>query len=74
MDGLEFMRRVRELPGEGDQPTPAIAISGFVRDEDRERGRLAGYQSFLAKPAEPTLVAREIAQLARTTPARRRRR
>src|SRR5215813_2081785 len=74
MDGLEFMRRMRALPGEADQPTPAIAISGFVRDEDRERARLAGYQAFLPKPAEPILVAREIARLAQTTPTRGRRR
>ena len=64
MDGLEFMRRMRAFPGEAGQPTPAIAISGFVRDEDRERARLAGYQDSLAKPAEPMLVAREIARLA----------
>src|SRR5262245_17656040 len=35
MDGLEFMRRVRARPGEAQDPTPAIALSGFTHTQDR---------------------------------------
>jgi CheY-like chemotaxis protein len=66
MDGLEFMRRVRALPGQANFPTPAIAFTGFARDEDRERAEESGYQSFIPKPADPFMVASEIARLVRS--------
>ena len=65
MDGLEFMRRVRALPGQDSRPTPAIAFTGFAGDEDRQRAEESGYQSFIAKPADSFEVASEIARLAR---------
>jgi CheY-like chemotaxis protein len=57
LDGYEFMRRLRALPGEA-RNTPAIALSAFARSEDRRRAMLAGFQLHLAKPVEfPELVA-----------------
>ncbi|TWI67680.1 two-component system CheB/CheR fusion protein [Pseudoduganella lurida] len=47
MDGLDFMRRVRAMPGLQD--LPAIAASGLGRDEDVQRARDAGFSDFMTK-------------------------
>ena len=73
MDGLEFMTRVRARPGEAECPTPAIALSGFVQPENRERARRSGYQVFVAKPMDPLLLAQEVARLAAPVAGRPRR-
>jgi two-component system chemotaxis response regulator CheY len=49
MDGIEFIRAVRRLPGPVGQ-VPAICITSFGRAEYRQRAREAGYQAFLVKP------------------------
>jgi CheY-like chemotaxis protein len=48
-DGLEFMREVRN----GGIAIPAIALTAFARDEDRQRTIQAGFQAHLAKPVDP---------------------
>ena len=50
LDGFEVARRLRQLPGLGD--ALLIALSGYGRDEDRERGRAAGIDHHLVKPVE----------------------
>ncbi len=50
LDGFEVARRLRQLPGLGD--TLVVALSGYGRDEDRERGREAGIDRHLVKPVE----------------------
>ena len=62
IDGLEFIRHVRARPGEADQRTPAIAITGFALSEDRDRALRSGYDAFIAKPVDPVFVAQEVAR------------
>ena len=50
MDGFEFLRRLRQLPGRGD--IPVLALTGFGRPEDIERARAAGFHSHVTKPFE----------------------
>lgn len=50
IDGYELMRRLRATPGL--ENVPAIALTGYAREEDRELALAAGYNSHLAKPAE----------------------
>lgn len=53
-DGFSFMRRVRERETvRGLGQTPAIALTAFVRDDDRDRAMDAGFQTHLGKPFEP---------------------
>jgi CheY-like chemotaxis protein len=40
-DGLDFIREIRQLPPEEGGNTPAIALTGYARIEDRIRA-LAG--------------------------------
>jgi hypothetical protein len=47
--GYDLIRRVRQA-GWPASRLPAIAVTAFTRDEDRERASRAGYQSHCAKP------------------------
>jgi signal transduction histidine kinase len=48
MDGYELLMKLHRLPGLGD--VPAIAISGYAMEEDRERAANAGFVAHMAKP------------------------
>jgi PAS domain S-box-containing protein len=52
-DGYELIRKVRALPPDSGGDTPAVALTAFVRSEDRQRALRAGYQLHIAKPVEP---------------------
>jgi len=63
MDGYALIRRIR---AEGAPPVnemPAIALTAFVRCEDRARALEAGFQAHLAKPIEPLEVVETVARL-----------
>ena len=49
-DGYSFMQKVRLLPGM--QEVPAIAISGYASDEDRDRALEVGYLALIPKPID----------------------
>jgi CheY-like chemotaxis protein len=49
-DGYDLMRQIRVLPAEEGGATPAIALTGYAHDEDRDATRAAGYQAVTAKP------------------------
>jgi PAS domain S-box-containing protein len=63
VDGYEFLRRVRRLPGP-EARTPAIALTAFARSEDRTRALRAGYIAHVAKPVEPSELLATIAVVA----------
>ena len=50
LDGFEVARRLRQLPGTSE--ALLVALSGYGRDEDRQRGREAGIDHHLVKPVE----------------------
>jgi signal transduction histidine kinase/CheY-like chemotaxis protein len=50
VDGYTFISELRKSPGLSQ--VPAIALTGYARDEDRELALAAGYDAHLAKPAE----------------------
>ena len=58
-DGFEVARRVRQLPGmEG---VLLVAISGYAGEDDLRRGREAGFDHHLAKPADPSAIQKMLA-------------
>jgi PAS domain S-box-containing protein len=71
-DGYELMRWVRALPADAGGRTPALALTGFARAEDRRLALLSGFQIHLTKPVDPAELLAAIASAAgRTgTPAR----
>ncbi|HEY0375830.1 MAG TPA: response regulator [Pyrinomonadaceae bacterium] len=50
MDGYELLQALRRLPGMDH--IPAIAITGYAMDEDRERATAAGFTAHVAKPVD----------------------
>lgn len=63
-DGYELISKVRALESAGMPPIPAIAITAYARDEDRERALSAGFQDYLPKPVEPLELIVILARLA----------
>ena len=56
LDGYAVARRVRaEL---GPQAPRLVALTGFGREEDRERAKRAGFDTHLVKPAGPRELRR----------------
>jgi len=49
-DGYAFLQKLRALPADQGGATPAIALTGYVRVEERERALAAGFQMFVPKP------------------------
>jgi len=65
-DGYAFLRSVRALnPEEGGQ-IPAIALTAYAKEEDRQQTLAAGFQEHLPKPVEPTKLVTVIAKLTRS--------
>jgi CheY-like chemotaxis protein len=52
-DGYSLIREIRSLQPEQGGQTPAIALSGSVREEERELAFTCGFQRFLLKPIDP---------------------
>jgi CheY-like chemotaxis protein len=51
MDGYEVARRLRDLPGM--VRAMLVALSGYGRDEDKDRATAAGFHAHLTKPVDP---------------------
>jgi CheY-like chemotaxis protein len=56
LDGYSVARRVRAELGPGSPRL--VALTGFGRDEDRDRARRAGFDTHLTKPAGPKELRR----------------
>jgi PAS domain S-box-containing protein len=60
MDGYQVARAVRALPG-GDR-VHLIALTGYGQPADRERALRAGFDSWLVKPIDPSVLLGVIAK------------
>ncbi len=58
MDGYEFLRRAREMPGLAD--VLAFAVTGLGRQEDVRQAREAGYTGHFVKPVDIAALDRRI--------------
>jgi signal transduction histidine kinase/CheY-like chemotaxis protein len=63
-DGLQLIHEVRELDAASGRHTPAAALTGLVRNEDRQRALSAGFEIHLSKPVDPAELAGAVARLA----------
>jgi CheY-like chemotaxis protein len=64
MDGYDFMRRLREIEGDGER-IPAIAVTGYAGALDESKALNAGYALHLSKPIELNELAKAIARVSR---------
>ena len=65
-DGYALIRKVRALETTSDKRIPAVALTAYVRIEDRARALSAGFNMFVPKPIEPNELITVIANLAET--------
>ena len=61
-DGYDLIRQIR-ASGRGPDTLPAIALTAFARDEDRNRALEAGYQHHVVKPVKAEQLLRIASEL-----------
>jgi CheY-like chemotaxis protein len=67
-DGYSLMKRFRNLEtAQQLTPVPAIALTAFARNNDRERAFAAGFDEHLAKPVDIEAVVAVLLRLTRAT-------
>jgi signal transduction histidine kinase/CHASE1-domain containing sensor protein/CheY-like chemotaxis protein len=64
-DGYGLIEKVRLLENGVPQKIPAVAITAYAKEEDRERALSAGFQIYLAKPVELTELISVVARAAK---------
>jgi len=65
-DGYALIRRLRRREAKYGGFLPAVALTGYVRDEDRARVLAAGYQAHVPKPVEAAVLTAAVAALTRS--------
>jgi CheY-like chemotaxis protein len=64
-DGYSLIRRVRALPAEQGGRVPAVALTAYAGERDRELALEAGFDRHIAKPVEHAQLFETIADLMR---------
>ncbi|HET6861569.1 MAG TPA: ATP-binding protein, partial [Pyrinomonadaceae bacterium] len=64
-DGYGLIERIRTMEQDYAASIPAVAITAYAKEEDRERALSSGFQLYLAKPVELTELISVVAQAAR---------
>ncbi len=62
-DGFALVHQIRANPSRRIREIPAIALTAFVREEERQQALQAGYQRHLAKPVDSVELIETIAQV-----------
>jgi PAS domain S-box-containing protein len=63
MDGYSLIRQIRTMSQQQGGKIPAIALTAYAGDSDREKVLAAGFQKHLPKPVEPDELIEAIADL-----------
>ncbi len=67
-DGYSFIRKIRDSKKFCE--IPAIALSAFTSDENKQLALESGFQKYHTKPFEPDLLIEEILELLNTAPGK----
>ncbi|HEX2060074.1 MAG TPA: ATP-binding protein [Thermoanaerobaculia bacterium] len=62
-DGYALMRCLRAIESDVGHDIPAMALTGYGREQDRLRILSAGFRRYVQKPVQPTDLARIVAEL-----------
>jgi CheY-like chemotaxis protein len=65
-DGMSFIRRLRRDANRSIAHVPAVAVTAFARDFDRQQSQHAGFQSHVAKPFDAAELVGIVRHLARS--------
>jgi CheY-like chemotaxis protein len=63
MDGYSLIEKIRSLPSKQISQVPAIALTAYARDEERQKALNHGFQQHMAKPFNPNQLAAAVADL-----------
>jgi CheY-like chemotaxis protein len=63
-DGYSLIRNLRAVERESGRETPAVALTAYVRVQDRARAEAAGFNVFVEKPVDPEELIAVIAGVA----------
>jgi CheY-like chemotaxis protein len=66
-DGFELIQALRARPQDGEERTTAVALTAFAGAEDERRALAAGYDAFLAKPADVDALLDVLGSLTRAS-------
>jgi signal transduction histidine kinase/ActR/RegA family two-component response regulator len=66
-DGYSLIAKVKAFAAISGRQIPALALTAYVRIEDRDRALASGYDTFVPKPIEPCELITAIANLANFT-------
>ncbi|HEV7374246.1 MAG TPA: ATP-binding protein [Pyrinomonadaceae bacterium] len=69
-DGYSLIGKLRAMDAKSGRQTPAVALTAYVRVEDRVRALSAGFNMFVPKPVEPNELIIAIANLAEVRTAK----
>lgn len=61
-DGYQLIRQIRSNEDESFR-VPAIALTAYAREEDKQEALLAGFDLHLSKPIEPVRLVQSLSQL-----------
>ncbi|MGE5656115.1 MAG: PAS domain S-box protein [Actinomycetota bacterium] len=64
-DGYALIRQVRKLTPERGGNIPAVALTAYAREKDRQQAMEAGFSVYVRKPVEPAELVAVVAQLAK---------
>jgi PAS domain S-box-containing protein len=64
-DGYSLIRKLRALEVDQGAKIPAVAVTAYAREEDRQQAIAAGFQMHISKPIEPTQLVSVVASLAK---------
>jgi CheY-like chemotaxis protein len=63
-DGYSLISKVRQAEQGSERHIPAVALTSYVRVEDRTRVLSAGFNTFVPKPVQPEELVTAVANLA----------
>lgn len=64
-DGYTLLQKARNLLQKQGSDVPALAITAYAREEDRQQAISAGFQMHLAKPIDPLELVKAVVKIIR---------
>ena len=59
-DGYGLIKRVRDRAPDAGGTVPAVAVTAFRYEHNRDRCLSAGFQAYLSKPVDPDVLCRTV--------------
>jgi CheY-like chemotaxis protein/anti-sigma regulatory factor (Ser/Thr protein kinase) len=63
LDGYDLIKRVRAVEQISGKHIPAIALTAYVRSDERDMAISAGYEEHISKPVDPDMLVAAVADL-----------